>query len=99
MKVRNPEQISISASNTTKDPGLTHSQIIRMVNLVKKSENMNIFEELWEALRNLFRSDKHSQTAARQILKDAFYFQNCDDYSKYFTGLSTRRRVIGLPTG
>ncbi|HAI9881690.1 type III effector, partial [Escherichia coli] len=24
MKVRNPEQISISASNTTKDPGLTH---------------------------------------------------------------------------
>ncbi|CTS26609.1 pentapeptide repeat-containing protein [Escherichia coli] len=86
MKVRNPEQISISASNTTKDPGLTHSQIIRMVNLVKKSENMNIFEELWEALRNLFRSDKHFQTAARQILKDAFYFQNCDDYSKYFTG-------------
>ena len=57
-----------------------------MVNLVKKSENMNIFEELWEALRNLFRSDKHFQTAARQILKDAFYFQNCDDYSKYFTG-------------
>ncbi len=31
MKVRNPEQISIPASNTTKDPGLTHSQIIRMV--------------------------------------------------------------------
>ncbi|EIT4512297.1 pentapeptide repeat-containing protein [Escherichia coli] len=86
MKVRNPEQISISASNTTKDPGLTNSQIIRMVNLVKKTENMNIFEELWEALRNLFRSDKHSQAAARQILKDAFYFQNCDDYSKYFTG-------------
>lgn len=86
MKVRNPEQISIPASNTTKDPGLTHSQIIRMVNLVKKTENMNIFEELWETLRNLFRSDKHSQTAARQILKDAFYFQNCDDYSKYFTG-------------
>lgn len=57
-----------------------------MVNLVKKTENMNIFEELWEALRNLFRSDKHSQAAARQILKDAFYFQNCDDYSKYFTG-------------
>lgn len=47
---------------------------------------MNIFEELWETLRNLFRSDKHSQTAARQILKDAFYFQNCDGYSKYFTG-------------
>ncbi|EFB5122220.1 pentapeptide repeat-containing protein, partial [Escherichia coli] len=66
--------------------GLTNSQIIRMVNLVKKTENMNIFEELWETLRNLFRSDKHSQTAARQILKDAFYFQNCDDYSKYFTG-------------
>ena len=86
MKVRNPEQISIPASNTTKDPGLTHSQIIRMVNLVKKTENMNIFEELWETLRNLFRSDKHSQTAARQILKDAFYFQNCDGYSKYFTG-------------
>lgn len=86
MKVRNPEQISISASNTTKDPGLTNSQIIRMVNLVKKTENMNIFEELWETLRNLFRSDKHSQTAARQILKDAFYFQNSDDYSKYFTG-------------
>ena len=86
MKVRNPEQISISASNTTKDPGLTNSQIIRMVNLVKKTENMNIFEELWETLRNLFRSDKHSQTAARQILKDAFYFQNCDGYSKYFTG-------------
>ncbi|EGA0654681.1 pentapeptide repeat-containing protein [Escherichia coli] len=86
MKVRNPEQISIPASNTTKDPGLTNSQIIRMVNLVKKTENMNIFEELWETLRNLFRSDKHSQTAARQILKDAFYFQNCDDYSKYFTG-------------
>ncbi len=86
MKVRNPEQISIPASNTTKDPSLTHSQIIRMVNLVKKTENMNIFEELWETLRNLFRSDKHSQTAARQILKDAFYFQNCDDYSKYFTG-------------
>lgn len=86
MKVRNPEQISIPASNTTKDPGLTNSQIIRMVNLVKKNENMNIFEELWETLRNLFRSDKHSQTAARQILKDAFYFQNCDDYSKYFTG-------------
>lgn len=86
MKVRNPEQISISASNTTKDPGLTNSQIIRMVNLVQKTENMNIFEELWEALRNLFRSDKHSQAAARQILKDAFYFQNCDDYSKYFTG-------------
>lgn len=85
MKVRNPEQISIPASNTTKDPGLTNSQIIRMVNLVKKTENMNIFEELWETLRNLFRSDKHSQTAARQILKDAFYFQNCDDYSKYFT--------------
>ncbi|EIB9592895.1 pentapeptide repeat-containing protein [Escherichia coli] len=86
MKVRNPEQISIPASNTTKDPGLTHSQIIRMVNLVKKTENMNIFEELWETLRNLFRSDKHSQTAARQILKDAFYFHNSDDYSKYFTG-------------
>lgn len=86
MKVRNPEQISIPASNTTKDPGLTNSQIIRMVNLVKKTENMNIFEELWETLRNLFRSDKHSQTAARQILKDAFYFQNCDGYSKYFTG-------------
>ena len=86
MKVRNPEQISIPASNTTKDPGLTHSQIIRMVNLVKKTENMNIFEELRETLRNLFRSDKHSQTAARQILKDAFYFQNCDGYSKYFTG-------------
>ncbi|HBN1875119.1 TPA: pentapeptide repeat-containing protein, partial [Escherichia coli] len=86
MKVRNPEQISISASNTSKDPGLTHSQIIRMVNLVKKTENMNIFEELWETLRNLFRSDKHSQTAARQILKDAFYFHNSDDYSKYFTG-------------
>ena len=86
MKVRNPEQISIPASNTTKDPGLTNSQIIRMVNLVKKTENMNIFEELWETLRSLFRSDKHSQTAARQILKDAFYFQNCDDYSKYFTG-------------
>lgn len=86
MKVRNPEQISIPASNTTKDPGLTNSQIIRMVNLVKKTENMNIFEELWETLRNLFRSDKHSQTAARQILKDAFYFQNSDDYSKYFTG-------------
>lgn len=86
MKVRNPEQISIPASNTTKDPGLTNSQIIRIVNLVKKTENMNIFEELWETLRNLFRSDKHSQTAARQILKDAFYFQNCDDYSKYFTG-------------
>lgn len=86
MKVRNPEQISIPASNTTKDPGLTNSQIIRMVNLVKKTENMNIFEELWETLRNLFRSDKYSQTAARQILKDAFYFQNCDDYSKYFTG-------------
>ncbi|HEA3663800.1 TPA: pentapeptide repeat-containing protein [Escherichia coli] len=86
MKVRNPEQISIPASNTTKDPGLTNSQIIRMVNLVKKTENMNVFEELWETLRNLFRSDKHSQTAARQILKDAFYFQNCDDYSKYFTG-------------
>ena len=86
MKVRNPEQISIPASNTTKDPGLTNSQIIRMVNLVQKTENMNIFEELWETLRNLFRSDKHSQTAARQILKDAFYFQNSDDYSKYFTG-------------
>ena len=86
MKVRNPEQISIPASNTTKDPGLTNSQIIRMVNLVKKTENMNIFEELWETLRNLFRSDKHSQTAARQILKDAFYFHNSDDYSKYFTG-------------
>ena len=86
MKVRNPEQISISASNTTKDPGLTHSQIMRMFNLVKKTENMNLFEALWETLRNLFRSDKHSQTAARQILKDAFYFQNCDDYSKYFTG-------------
>ena len=86
MKVRNPEQISIPASNTTKDPGLTNSQIIRMINLVKKTENMNIFEELWETLRNLFRSDKHSQAAARQILKDAFYFQNCDDYSKYFTG-------------
>lgn len=86
MKVRNPEQISIPASNTTKDPGLTNSQIIRMVNLVQKAENMNIFEELWETLRNLFRSDKHSQAAARQILKDAFYFQNSDDYSKYFTG-------------
>ncbi|EFH5760480.1 T3SS effector EspY2 [Escherichia coli] len=86
MKVRNPEQISIPASNTTKNPGLTNSQIIRMANLVKKTENMNIFEELWETLRNLFRSDKHSQTAARQILKDAFYFQNSDDYSKYFTG-------------
>ncbi len=47
MKVRNPEQISIPASNTTKDPGLTNSQIIRMANLVKKTENMNIFEELW----------------------------------------------------
>ncbi|ENC0646119.1 type III effector [Escherichia coli] len=86
MKVRNPEQISISASNTTKDPGLTHSQIMRMFNLVKKTENMNFFEALWETLRNLFRSDKHSQAAAKQILKDAFYFQNCDDYSKYFTG-------------
>lgn len=40
MKVRNPEQISIPASNTTKDPGLTHSQIIRMVNLVKKTEKV-----------------------------------------------------------
>ena len=48
MKVRNPEQISISASNTTKDPGLTHSQIMRMFNLVKKTENMNLFEALWE---------------------------------------------------
>lgn len=86
MKVRIPEPISIPTNNTTKNPGLTHSQIMRMVNLVKKTENMNIFEELWETLRNLFRSDKHSQTAARQILKDAFYFQNCDDYSKYFTG-------------
>ncbi|HFL5187763.1 TPA: pentapeptide repeat-containing protein [Escherichia coli] len=86
MKVRIPEQISIPANNTTKNPGLTHSQIMRMVNLVKKTENMNIFEELWETLRNLFRSDKHSQTAARQILKDAFYFLNCDDYSEYFTG-------------
>lgn len=86
MKVRNPEQISISASNTTKDPGLTHSQIMRMFNLVKKTENMNLFEALWETLRNLFRSDKHSQAAARQILKDAFYFHNSDDYSKYFTG-------------
>ena len=44
MKVRNPEQISIPASNTTKDPGLTHSQIIRMVNLVKKTEKVRIFE-------------------------------------------------------
>ena len=86
MKVRNPEQISISASNTTKDPGLTHSQIMRMFNLVKKTENMNLFEALWETLRNLFRSDKPSQAAARQILKDAFYFHNSDDYSKYFTG-------------
>ncbi|MBM0990372.1 pentapeptide repeat-containing protein, partial [Enterobacter hormaechei] len=45
MNVRIPGQIIIPASNSTKDPGLTHSQIIRMVNLVKKTENMNIFEE------------------------------------------------------
>lgn len=38
MKVRNPEQISISASNTTKDPGLTHSQIMRMFNLVGQKD-------------------------------------------------------------
>lgn len=65
MKVRNPEQISISASNTTKDPGLTHSQIMRMFNPVKKTENMNLFEALWETLRNLFRSDKHSQSCGK----------------------------------
>ncbi|EKS5496026.1 type III effector [Escherichia coli] len=86
MNLRNSEQISVPANNTTINTGLTHSQIIRMVNLVQKTENMNIFEELWETLRNLFRSDKHSQAAARQILKDAFYFHNSDDYSKYFTG-------------
>lgn len=86
MKVRNPEQISIPASNTTKDPALLTLRLSGWLTWSKKTENMNIFEELWETLRNLFRSDKHSQTAARQILKDAFYFQNCDGYSKYFTG-------------
>ena len=86
MKVTNQKHINTPANNSF----LTNSQISEMINMINKTGKMNIFEKPWAALRHLFRSDKHSQSAARQILKDAIYLQNCGDYSEYFTGAVDR---------